>query len=247
MFFVPKRKNLQGFLYFLLFLIAYSEDVTIWGLQSSSVERWGWNVWRGDATSLCFSAYFSTNISVSLDASEDSRLWMDGFTRNDLIRCTFTPLEWRLGFGWHLGWTTWFQLLGEVLMLASLGFCGGFGSSTNPPLKEPLGSRADHVTRRSRVWRTTRGPKGQREPPGGYKQITRSQHRMFKIAPKSSWAPAVVHVRPYPRVNFIFFKATLKSWGHSDSKNYYESNNACVSAELERNLAVGQNDQHHRV
>lgn len=28
------------------------------------------------------------------------------------------------------------------------------------------------------------------------------------------------------RMNFVFFKATLKSWGHSDAKNYYESNNA---------------------
>lgn len=27
-------------------------------------------------------------------------------------------------------------------------------------------------------------------------------------------------------MNFVFFKATLKSWGHSDAKNYYESNNA---------------------
>jgi len=27
-------------------------------------------------------------------------------------------------------------------------------------------------------------------------------------------------------LNFIFFKSTIKSWGHSDAKNYYESDNA---------------------
>ena len=30
-----------------------------------------------------------------------------------------------------------------------------------------------------------------------------------------------------PRFNLILFKATIKSWGHSDAKNYYESDNAC--------------------
>ncbi|CAJ1458342.1 unnamed protein product [Effrenium voratum] len=30
-------------------------------------------------------------------------------------------------------------------------------------------------------------------------------------------------------MNFIFFKATIKSWGHSDAKNYYESENACCA------------------
>lgn len=30
------------------------------------------------------------------------------------------------------------------------------------------------------------------------------------------------------RFNFLFFKRTIKSWGHSDAKNYYESDNACA-------------------
>lgn len=29
--------------------------------------------------------------------------------------------------------------------------------------------------------------------------------------------------------NLIIFKATIKSWGHSDAKNYYESDNACCA------------------
>eukprot|EP00438_Fugacium_kawagutii_P026981 Skav224421 [mRNA] locus=scaffold657:352297:359771:+ [translate_table: standard] len=29
--------------------------------------------------------------------------------------------------------------------------------------------------------------------------------------------------------NFLFFKRTIKSWGHSDAKNYYESDNACCA------------------
>ncbi|CAL1154531.1 unnamed protein product [Cladocopium goreaui] len=29
--------------------------------------------------------------------------------------------------------------------------------------------------------------------------------------------------------NLVFFKATIKSWGHSDAKNYYESDNACCA------------------